>query len=66
MNIFALLRLFGKSFVAAEIKSALDHHFSAAGKANLASNLEDAAKALAAGDDAAAASALADVVLSIH
>jgi hypothetical protein len=68
VNIFALLRIFGKSFISKEIKSTLDHHLSVAGAAQLAANLQAAGTALASTppNNQAAADALADVVLSIH
>jgi len=68
VNIFALLRIFGKDFVSKEIKSTLDHHLSAAGATQLAASLQAAGTALSATppNNQAAADALADVVLSIH
>ena len=66
MNIFAFLRILGKSFVAHEIKVTLDHHLSAAGAAQLAANLDAASAGLKANDHQAAADAFADAVLSIH
>ena len=66
MNVFALLRLLGEHYLSGVIKSGLDHHFSADGLTQLATNLDAASTALKAGDHQAAADALATVVVSIH
>lgn len=66
MNVFTLLRLLGEPYAAHLIKSALDHHFSAAGLAQFAANLDAASAALKSGNHQAAADALATVVVSIH
>jgi hypothetical protein len=66
MNVFAFLKLLGKSWVSHQIKSSLDHHLSVTGAAALVANLNTAGTALAAKDNAACADALADVILAIH
>lgn len=66
MNAFALLRVFGKPWVAKQIDSGLKHHLSDTGKEQLAASLDAAAKALAANDLESCSEALADVVLAIH
>ena len=66
MRLFALLRALGRPFVSHTIKSTLEHHISMTGRMTLIENLGLAVEGLKAGDDQAAADALADVVLAIH
>ncbi len=68
MNVFAWVRILGHSFISKQIKSTLDHHLSASGRAALGANLAAVGTALAATppNDQAAADALADVLLAIH